>query len=262
MTREIEAPNGDDTGPAVLSARDLSHAFSAGARRLPVIERISFDVASESWLTFLGPSGCGKTTLLRILAGLIQVDVGTVTTRSRLGLPFGTAYLPQSDTLLPWRTALDNAILAQEIAGIRRSESREEARRLFEQFGLGGFESRYPMQLSGGMRQRVAIIRTFLEHRDILLLDEPLGSLDPLTRFSVQDWLLDVWSQLRKSIVLVTHDVEEALVLSDRVHLLSGRPATIRRSIDVGLERPRDRSGHELADQKRALLESLMGGLP
>jgi len=245
---------------AILTARNLSHAFSRGNRPLPVLESITFDAAREGWVTFLGPSGCGKTTLLRILAGLIPTRAGDVALSSGLRLPLGTAYLPQSDTLLPWRTALDNAILAQEVAGVRRSTSRDEARGLFDRFGLRGFESRYPAQLSGGMRQRVAIIRTFLEHRDILLLDEPLGSLDPLTRFSVQDWLLDVWSELRKSIVLVTHDVEEALILSDRIHLLSPRPATIRRSIDVDLERPRDRSGHALADQKKLLLQSLTAG--
>jgi len=225
-----------------------------------VLESISFDVVAGAWTTILGPSGCGKTTLLRILAGLIEPDSGDVSIGGQEGISGRSAYLPQRDTLLPWRTALDNAILASEIEGRSRTEARNEATELFHRFSLAGFEHSYPWQLSGGMRQRLALIRTFLAHREVLLLDEPLGALDPLTRVTLQDWLLSVWSELRKTILLVTHDVEEALLLSDRILVMTDRPATITRDAPVDLPRPRDRASAELAATKGRLLTILLGG--
>ena len=171
-----------------------------------------------------------------------------------------TAYLPQRDTLLPWRTALDNAVLASEVEGRPLAQARSEAAELFAHFGLSGFERLYPSQLSGGMRQRLALIRTFLAHRDVLLLDEPLGALDPLTRATLQDWLLSVWTALRKTILLVTHDVEEALLLSDRVLVMTERPALIGRDMWVELPRPRDRASAELAGTRGRLLDLLLEG--
>jgi len=249
---------------AILGADGVSKSFELSGAPLPVLDDISFDIPVGSWTTLLGPSGCGKTTLLRILAGLTPSDSGSV----RLGTPAtppdrACAYLPQADTLLPWRSAIDNAILPQELAGVRGRDARSEAQGLFRRFGLSGFEDQYPRGLSGGMRQRVAIIRTFLAHREVLLLDEPLGSLDPLTRMDLQDWLTGVWEELGKTMVLVTHDVEEALLLSDCVHLLSARPATICQSIDLDWVRPRDRSGAELAAKRSEILEVLVrGGTP
>jgi len=233
----------------------VAKSFSGRGQTIPVLHGISFDVELSSWTTLLGPSGCGKTTLLRLLAGLIEPDDGSVS----LAAGTRTAYLPQRDTLLPWRSVLDNAILASEIEGGSVSGARTEAVRLFAEFGLAGFESLYPAQLSGGMRQRLALIRTFLAHRGILLLDEPLGALDPLTRASLQDWLLDVWGEMRKTIVLVTHDVEEALLLSDRVLVLSDRPSTIDQEMCLDMPRPRDRASVNLAETKGRLLSLLLG---
>jgi len=241
-----------------IHVEDVSKTFRDGRGNVEALASVTFVVERGTWTTILGPSGCGKTTLLRILAGLVRPDAG----RAAMGDESGekTAYLPQRDTLLPWRTALDNAILASEIEGRPREAARSEARELFARFGLSGFERHYPAQLSGGMRQRLALARTFLAHRDVLLLDEPLGSLDPLTRTALQDWLLSIWAELRKTILLVTHDVEEALFLSDRVLVMTRRPATITRDLPVDLRRPRDRLSAELASRKGKLLALLLDG--
>ncbi len=246
---------------AAIRADRVTKSFADGRSEVPVLASISFEVEWGTWTTILGPSGCGKTTLLRILAGLIEPDGGEVSVGGRGESPGGaTAYLPQRDTLLPWRTALDNAVLASEIARRPLAEARPEAVELFERFGLSGFERAYPSQLSGGMRQRLALVRTFLARRDVLLLDEPLGALDPLTRATLQDWLLSVWAELRKTILLVTHDVEEALLLSDRVLVLTDRPAAVARDLRVDLHRPRNRASAELAETKGRLLDLLLEG--
>jgi len=246
-----------------VTVHDLSKTYPGVVGRMPVLRSLSFDVASGGWTTLIGPSGCGKTTLLRIVAGLIPADEGTVRIDGASAPRAGSvSYLPQHDTLLPWRTALDNAVLAWEISGRPTAEAHAAARSLFERFGLAGFEAHYPLQLSGGMRQRVAVIRSFLVDRSILLLDEPLGALDPLTRTSMQDWLYGVWSEMRKTIVLVTHDVEEALMLSDEIHVLGPRPASIRKTIRIPDERPRQRTSPSYYDGREQLLRLLFGDLP
>lgn len=246
-------------GTISLRIENASKSFCERSKHIPVLNSISFDLHSGTWTTLLGPSGCGKTTLLKILAGLETPDSGRVTVEGcelpRLG---ATAYLPQQDTLLPWRTALGNAILASEIDGKSMDNAKKEAIKLFDQFGLSGFESTYPSQLSGGMRQRLALIRTFLTHRSILLLDEPLGALDPLTRATLQNWLLGVWSELKKTVLLVTHDAEEALLLSDRILVLTERPARLQLDQAVNLERPRDRGSSTLVAHKSQLLSLLL----
>jgi len=243
-----------------IRVEGVNKRFVHGGETIVALSSISFTADWGTWTTLIGPSGCGKTTLLRILAGLIPPDRGTVSIGDPQQMRRGTtAYLPQRDTLLSWRTALDNAILASEIARRPRAQARAEARELFAHFGLAGFEGHYPTQLSGGMRQRLALIRTFLAHRDVLLLDEPLGALDPLTRATLQDWLLSVWSELRKTILFVTHDVEEALLLSDRVLVLSERPASVQQDLVVELSRPRNRASVELAETKGRLLALLLG---
>jgi ABC-type nitrate/sulfonate/bicarbonate transport system ATPase subunit len=243
-----------------IRVHDVTKSFVSEQGEVPVLARISFAAEWGTWTTILGPSGCGKTTLLRILAGLLDPDNGAVSIGDAAGPAGHAAYLPQRDTLLPWRTALDNAVLASEIQRKSLSEARSEALELFEHFGLSGFERLYPSQLSGGMRQRLALIRTFLTHRDVLLLDEPLGALDPLTRATLQTWLLSVWMELRKTILLVTHDVEEALLLSDRVLVMAKRPATIARDLRVELPRPRKRASIELTETKERLLDLLLEG--
>lgn len=245
---------------AAIRVKGVTKSFAGEAGKLEVLAPISFAAEWGTWTTILGPSGCGKTTILRILAGLLDPDDGVVSIGDAAGSSGRTAYLPQRDTLLPWRTALDNAILASEIEGRPLAEARAEAVQLLGHFGLSGFERLYPSQLSGGMRQRLALIRTFLARRNILLLDEPLGALDPLTRATLQDWLLSVWTELGKTILLVTHDVEEALLLSDRVLVMTERPASLSRDVRVELPRPRDRASTRLAETKGRLLDLLLEG--
>jgi ABC-type nitrate/sulfonate/bicarbonate transport system ATPase subunit len=147
--------------------------------------------------------------------------------------------MPQKDLLMPWRTVLDNVTLGMEMAGTPRRKARERAREELPRFGLAGFEDRWPGNLSGGMRQRAALLRTFLAGREVMLLDEPFGALDALTRQGMQEWLLDLWTADRKTIVFVTHDVDEAVYLSDTVHVMSGRPGRIQLSLKIDLPRPR-----------------------
>jgi ABC-type nitrate/sulfonate/bicarbonate transport system ATPase subunit len=232
-------------GAGAISVRGLSKAYALDRRSLPVLEDVSFDVAPGELVSFVGPSGSGKSTLLNIVTGLEEPDRGTVTVGGsprRLG---NVAYMPQKDVLLPWRSALDNAILGLEVKGTPREEARRRARELFGLAGLAGFERSLPAVLSGGMRQRVAFLRTVLTPSSAMLLDEPFGALDALTRSAMQEWLLGLWergdvmSNLSATGVLVTHDVEEALLLSDRVYVLSPRPGRITLVHDVGLPRPR-----------------------
>jgi len=245
---------------AAIRTTGVTKSFPGKRGEIPVLASISLEVERGAWTTILGPSGCGKTTLLRILAGLLAPDGGEVSIANAAGSAGRAAYLPQRDTLLPWRTALDNAILASEIEGRPLVAARARARGLMVRFGLSGFEHHYPSQLSGGMRQRLTLIRAFLADRDVLLLDEPLGALDPLTRASLQDWLLSVWMELGRTVVLVTHDVEEALLLSDRIVVLTDRPSMIGRDLRVDLPRPRDRASIELVRTKGALLDLLLEG--
>ena len=187
-------------------------------------------------LGVVGPSGCGKSTLLELVAGLQQPDAGTVAVDGE------AAYMPQRDLLLPWRDALGNAALALECQGVGRKEARARARPLFERFGLGDFEDARPAGLSGGMRQRVAFMRTLLPGRPVLLLDEPFGALDAITRAQMQEWLAGALAEEPRTVLLVTHDTEEALFLADRVAVLSPRPGRVVAELEVPFPRPRPRS--------------------
>jgi ABC-type nitrate/sulfonate/bicarbonate transport system ATPase subunit len=241
---------------SAIRVMEVEKAFPVGDGTLSVLGGVSLDVPRGSLIGLIGPSGCGKTTLTKILAGLLRPDSGEILTLGKRRDPREqVAYMPQRDTLLPWRTALDNAILASEIEGQSRERARVEARELFCRFGLEGFEDLYPAELSGGMRQRLTLIRTFLAHREVLLLDEPLGSLDALTRAAVQEWLLSVWEELGKSILFVTHDVEEAVVLSDQIVLLSARPARVRQRFSVDFPRPRKRTEKDFVALKGRILD-------
>jgi ABC-type nitrate/sulfonate/bicarbonate transport system ATPase subunit len=201
-------------------------------------------VATGEVVGVVGPSGCGKSTLLELIAGLQEPDAGTV----EVGGPGdgarrldACALMPQRDLLLPWRDALGNAALALEARGVAAKAARARAAPLFERFGLSGFERARPAELSGGMRQRVAFVRTLLPGRPVLLLDEPFAALDAITRAEMQQWLADALAAEPRTVVLVTHDVEEALFLGDRVAVLSPRPGRVVAELDVPLPRPRDR---------------------
>lgn len=248
--------------PAKLELQGIRKAFWEKWGVLPTLESIDLRVSEGEFVSIIGPSGCGKSTLFNIICGLEPADAGRVLldgrdVTGRLGL-FG--YMPQRDLLLPWRTVLENVILGAEIAGRNLREAREEARRLLPLFGLEGFENHYPATLSGGMAQRAALLRTFLGHRDVLLLDEPFGALDALTRTTMQEWLLEVWARFQKTVLFITHDVEEAVFLSDRVYVLTARPARVCLELPIALSRPRHRplvTSPSFIALKRRLLEAL-----
>ncbi len=219
-------------------------------RRVTALDHVDLRVAHDEVVAVVGPSGCGKSTLLELIAGLQHPDEGTVRAAE-------ASYMPQRDLLLPWRTALANAALALECQGMPRSEARRRAEPLFERFGLAEFEDARPAELSGGMRQRVAFLRTLLPGRHVLLLDEPFGSLDSITRASMQRWLADALSQEPRTVVLVTHDVDEAVFLADRVVVLSPRPGRVVADIEVDIAGPRDVTSAEFSAVKRRALEAL-----
>jgi NitT/TauT family transport system ATP-binding protein len=211
---------------------------------------LSLSVAPREVVAVVGPSGCGKSTLLEIVCGLQQPDGGSCET--------GPAVLmPQRDSLLPWLSAIDNAALARRIAGDGREAARGKARPLFEHFGLDGFERARVDQLSGGMRQRVAFLRTLLSGKPVLCLDEPFGALDAITRGEMQAWLAGALAEEPRTVLLVTHDVEEACVLADRVCVMSPRPGRIVAELPVELPRPRKATDPELVALRERALEAL-----
>jgi ABC-type nitrate/sulfonate/bicarbonate transport system ATPase subunit len=224
-----------------LKARGVSRTYHDGARTVQALENTDIDIPDGKFVSIVGPSACGKSTLLNLFCGLDEPDGGTIETPA-LGngkLLGRVGYMPQQDLLMPWRTVTENASVGLECLGSSREEARQRAREHMPRFGLKGFEHSYPGQLSGGMRQRVALLRTFLCGRKINLLDEPFGKLDAITRASMQAWLLDYWQDNRCTIVFVTHDIDEALFLSDVVNLMSPRPGRITLSLAVDLPRPR-----------------------
>jgi ABC-type nitrate/sulfonate/bicarbonate transport system ATPase subunit len=247
-----------------LRAENLTHTYS-GRRQSVVtaISDVSLDIREGEFVSLIGPSGCGKSTLLNILVGLENPTRGVVLLDGKENT-FRTGrigYMPQRDLLMPWRSILDNVILGLEIAGTARETARSRASEMFKIFGLAGFEKHYPGELSGGMRQRAAMMRTFLADRDVNLLDEPFGRLDSLTRTALQEWLQSYCENSSKTVLLITHDIDEAIFLSDRIFVMSRRPGTIVRKVDVGIDRPR-KYGDAIAsprfvELKRALLNDL-----
>jgi ABC-type nitrate/sulfonate/bicarbonate transport system ATPase subunit len=247
-----------------LQLSSVVSTYEEAGRRLVALDGLNLTVGAGEFVALVGPSGSGKSTLLDIVAGLLEPDSGLVsldgtptTAAQRLG---HSAYMQQRDLLLPWRTTIANAALALEIAGMNRAEAERQARTQLGRFGLDGFGDAYPAQLSGGMRQRTALLRTMLPRKDLLLLDEPFGALDALTRADLQAWLAGIWEQERSSVLLVTHDVEEATFLADRVVVLTARPGRVALETTVSLPRPRTRamvaSAALLAD-RTALLTAL-----
>ncbi len=238
----------------MISVVDLSHRFGD----LAVLDGVSFEVPTGGFVSLVGPSGCGKSTILRVLAGLQTPSGGEarIDGLSAVGRPGLAAYMPQRDLLLPWRRALANASVGAEARGEDRAAARRRAAALFERFGLGGFERAWPSQLSGGMRQRLALLRTFVAGLDTLLLDEPFGALDAITRRDLQRWLAEVWAEDRRTVLLVTHDVDEALLLSDRVLVLSPRPG--RRIVDLAVDLPRPRTTDLVTDPGFAAMRATL----
>jgi ABC-type nitrate/sulfonate/bicarbonate transport system ATPase subunit len=244
--------------PPRLTLDGLAKAYGD----LAVLDGVSLSLDAGELVAVIGPSGCGKSTLFDVVAGLERPDAGRVLVDGvdSTGRTDAFAYMPQQDLLFPWRTVLDNTTLGLEVAGLRRRAARERARPLFREFGLDGFEGARPGELSGGMRQRAALLRTVVQDRPVLLLDEPFGALDALTRTDMQLWLSAVRARFGWTVLLVTHDVREAVLLADRVAVLGPRPTAVRRIVPVDLPQPRDVS--VLTDPAFAATEAeLLGAL-
>ena len=238
------------TGPARGSAaslelRGIGKRFPgyAGADAVLAVESVDLLARPGEFVTLIGPSGCGKSTVFNLVAGLDQptageIRIGGEPLADRLG---ASAYMPQRDALLAWRRVIDNVTLPLELRGVPRREARRTAQPLLERFGLGDFGRAWPWQLSGGMRQRVALLRTVIGDPALMLLDEPFGALDSITRADLQDWLLRALSAVGAgaTVLLVTHDISEAVLLSDRVYVMTPRPGRVAAVIDIALPRPR-----------------------
>lgn len=242
-----------------LTISQLSKTYHTDGKPVPALSEVSFTAGAGAFVSLVGPSGSGKSTLFNIIAGLDQPDTGEICLNGQLVSDragrFG--YMPQRDLLLPWRTVLDNAILCAEMAGQHLKTARAEAEKLLPLFGLEGFGQLYPASLSGGMRQRAALLRTFFCPHEVLLLDEPFGALDAMTRHDMQQWLLDIWRRFDKTILFITHDLDEALLLADRVIVLSARPGRVILDLPVELPRPRTPdilTTAAFADLKRRLI--------
>jgi ABC-type nitrate/sulfonate/bicarbonate transport system ATPase subunit len=233
--------------------KNVSVSFVAADRIVRALEGLSFEARSGEFLSILGPSGCGKTTLLRAVANLIQADDGTVERVSTPASHDEQALLVfQDNNLFPWMRVLDNAAFGLEMQGVSRPERERRARTLLARLGLSGRENSYPHQLSAGMRQRVAVVRAFLTDPGLLLMDEPFAALDAQTRLAVQRELLDLWEQNHRTVIFVTHDVEEAILLSDRILVMSPSPGAVVAEFAVGLPRPRS-AADALSDEVQIL---------
>ncbi len=226
---------------------------------LLVLDGINLAANAGEFISVVGPSGCGKSTLLNVMCGLLPADSGEILVDGApVVLSQSVAYMPQDDLLMPWRSAEDNAALPLVVAGADKKAAREEARRYFEDFGLEGFEKAYPDELSGGMRQRLALLRTVLCKKDILLLDEPFGALDALTRIKMQDWLKTLLARLTLTVVMVTHDIEEALYLSDEIAVLSALPARVALRVQTPKVRSREWLRDDAGELHRRIYAALL----
>ena len=230
--------------PVKVHLDQVGMAFTTPGGTFRAVAPMSLSIESGRFVSLVGPSGCGKSTLFNVIAGLLQPTEGRVLIdgEDATGTIGRVGYMLQKDLLLPWRTVLDNAILGMEIQGKPLKEARERALPLLHKYGLAGFEYLYPNSLSGGMRQRAALLRTLLFDTDVILLDEPFGALDAQTKLQMQEWLMQLWGDFKKTVVFVTHDVEEAIYLSDEIHVMGTRPGRILQSIPITLPRPRLRT--------------------
>jgi ABC-type nitrate/sulfonate/bicarbonate transport system ATPase subunit len=251
QSRPATLPPGRAAGAVQLAG--VGRSFRRNGAVLRALSAVTIHVARGELVAVVGPSGCGKSTLLELICGLQRPDEGTVEAAPAV-------LMPQRDLLLPWLTALDNAGLALRIAGAPRSLARQRAAALFAEMGLEGFQHAHPGELSGGMRQRVAFLRTLLSGKGVLCLDEPFGALDAITRAEMQEWLAGALVREPRTVVLVTHDVEEAVVLADRVAVLSPRPGTIVAELEVALARPRERTDPRVVALREAALAILARG--
>lgn len=229
---------------------------------MEIIDDVSFYANQNEFISLLGPSGSGKSTIFNIISGLLHKDGGEIIIDGEefVGRTKKVSYMHQKDLLLPWKNIIDNTSLSLIIKGESKKQARSEVISHFKTFGLEGFEYKYPFQLSGGMKQRAALLRTYMSSSDIMLLDEPFGALDAITRAKMQNWLLDITKELKATIIFITHDIEEAIFLSDRIYLLSDKPATIKSEIIVDLPKIRNKSiitSDKFNEIKRRILQIL-----
>jgi NitT/TauT family transport system ATP-binding protein len=232
-----------DVGRPAVIIGDLSHGFvTPDGGRMDVLQDVSVTVHEREFFTVVGPSGCGKSTLLNVASGLLQPSTGTVSRlkgdRKLDQLEVG--YITQESNLFPWATALENVMMPLQIRRVPKKERVRRAKEWIDIVGLGGFEDHYPRQLSGGMQKRCSIARTMVYEPEVLFMDEPFGALDAITKATLQKTILDLWEKRQTSVIFITHDLTEAIALSDRVAVMTGRPGRIRTTVDIPLGRPRD----------------------
>jgi NitT/TauT family transport system ATP-binding protein len=236
---------------------NLYKSFEKDGEQLHVLSDISMSLEGNRFVSVVGPSGCGKSTLLRIIAGLVPADSGSVRIEGEV------SYLQQNSPLMPWRDLYGNVALPLEIKYGKSKQNEDRVRSLIKEFGLEGFEKYLPGEISGGMAKRAALMRTYLEESDIMLLDEPFSSLDAITKKKLGSWLLEIWNNHKKGVVFVTHDIEEALFLSDKVYVMGENSTGIMDSLDVGFERPRDKDiiySQEFIEMKKKIEKMLISG--
>ncbi len=240
-----------------LSMENVSSTYYSGTQRLAVLEDVSLHVGEGEFVSVLGPSGSGKTTILKIAAGLLKPDRGRILINGKdiTGAPQLVGYMPQQDLLFPWKTLKQNAALPLLAVKTGKREAYRRVEEMLPVFGLEGFADYYPVQLSGGMRQRAALLRTMLVESNLMLLDEPFAALDALTRESMQDWLLDIWRRFRRSVLFVTHSIDEAIYLSDRICVISERPG--KNALEQVIELPRPRTKAMMVTKEFTLYKQL-----
>ena len=260
-TNNLESGSGRDSD-SLLELRSVSKTFGSGPSQLEVLRDITLDIFEGQFVSIVGPSGCGKSTMFNLITGQESLTAGEILFNGTptLDQDSNFAFMPQKDLLLPWRNIIDNTTIGLEIQGVTKAIAREKAKPLFDVFGLAGFEEHYPWMLSGGMRQRAALLRTVVQDRKVLLLDEPFGALDSLTRTEMQEWIAEVWEHFRWTVLLITHDIREAIYLSDRIYVLSQRPGSINLMADIDLPRPRDFASTlttEFLEIEKTLLKAL-----
>lgn len=224
-----------------LEVRGIQKTFRDRRSEIHVLDDLSLQVRPGEFVSMIGPSGSGKSTLFHIIGGLTAPDAGSIFMDGQdvTGIQGRIAYMPQQPALFPWRTVEDNVLLPEELRGTSKAAARASARDWMKRAGLAGFEKAYPHTLSGGMQQRAAFLRALMSPQEVMCLDEPFSALDALTRSDMQRWLLDIWEDTRRSVLMITHHIEEALLLSDSIYVLSARPGTILKRVEVPFTRPR-----------------------
>ena len=230
----------------------------------PMMENLSFNINEGEFISIIGPSGCGKSTIFRLINGLEKIQSGQVLVNGMSidNIKNYSAFMPQKDLLFPWRTIGENLSIPLELKKINKNERNEKIKSMLSEIGLAAYKDKYPKDLSGGMKQRVSFARTLLTESELLLLDEPFSALDSLTRMAMQEWILDMWKDLNKTILFITHDVEEAILLSKSIFVVVDRPITYLKKVDVPLQYPRSRSclmKQEIISLKESLIEQLRG---